>query len=68
MIKADDSQIWEGDLGDERGISVPLFISLQEVLALLVSYDPEDKYSPSAAESREIARVLLDALKAFLEE
>ena len=63
MIKADDSQIC-----DERGISVPLFISLQEVLALLVSYDPEDKYSPSAAESREIARVLLDALKAFLEE
>lgn len=68
MIKADDSQIWEGDLDDERGINVPIFVSIDEALALLVSYDPEDKYSPSAAESREIARVLLDALKAFLEE
>ena len=68
MIKADTTQIWEGSLDDETGISVPLFISIEEALALLVSYDPEDKYSPSAAESREIARVLLDALKAFLED
>ncbi len=67
MIKADDSQIWEGDLDDENGVGVPVFISIDEALALLAEYDPEDKYSPSAAESREIARVLLDALKAFLE-
>ena len=68
MIKADDSQIWEGDLEDENGVGVPVFISLEEAVALLKNYDPDETYSPSAAESREIARVLLDALKAFLEE
>jgi len=68
MIKADNSQIWEGDLDDDSGVSVPIFISIDEALLLLADYDPEDKYSPSAAESREIARVFLDALKAFLEE
>ncbi len=68
MIKADDSQIWEGDLDEDNGDTVPIFVSIDEALALLAGYDPEDKYSPSAAESREIARVFLDALKAFLEE
>ena len=68
MIKADDSQIWQGDLDDNTGVTVPIFISIEEALALLVDYDPEDKYSPTAAESREIARVFLDALKAFLED
>ena len=68
MIKADDSQIWQGDLDDDSGVTVPIFITIDEALALLADYDPEDKYSPSAAESREIARVFLDALKAFLEE
>ncbi len=67
MIKADESQIWQGDLDDENGVAIPIFVSIDEALALLADYDPEDKYSPSAAESREIARVLLDALKAFLE-
>ncbi len=67
MIKADDSQIWEGDLDDENGVAIPIFISLQEAVELLKNYDPDETYSPSAAESREIARVLLDALKAFLE-
>jgi len=67
MIKADDSQIWQGDLDEDNGIVVPIFISLDEVYTLLAEYDPEDEYSPSSAESREIARVLLDALKSFLE-
>ncbi len=67
MIKADDSQIWEGDLDDENGVAIPIFISLEEAVALLKDYDPDETYSPSAAKSRELARVLLDALKAFLE-
>jgi hypothetical protein len=67
MIKADESQIWQGDLDDENGVAIPIFVSIEEAVELLKNYDPDETYSPSAAESREIARVLLDALKAFLE-
>ena len=68
MIKADDSQIWQGDLDEDEGITVPIFITSDEVEQLLAQYQPGNQFSPPAGESREIARVLLDALKAFVEK
>tara|TARA_A100001515_G_C4545054_1_gene201521 strand:- start:50 stop:271 length:222 start_codon:yes stop_codon:yes gene_type:complete len=46
------------------GWLIPLFVTAAEAQTLLAGYDPANKYSPSADESREIARVFLDALKA----
>ena len=67
MIKADNSQIMFGYIDDIEGWSVPLVIDIEEAVRLIEEYDPDDKYSPSAADSREIARVFLDALKAAIE-
>ena len=56
-----------GSLGyveTESGWVVPLFISDDEIAALLSEYDPSNQYSPSAETSRKIARSILDALKA----
>ena len=68
MIKADTTQITFGFIDDIEGWSVPLVIDIAEAVRLIEEYDPDDKYSPPAADSREIARVFLDALKAALEE
>tara|TARA_R100001163_G_C5063912_1_gene201316 strand:- start:356 stop:577 length:222 start_codon:yes stop_codon:yes gene_type:complete len=43
---------------------IPLFVIDAEAQALLDGYDPANQYSPSAAESRAIARAFLDALLA----
>ena len=42
-----------------------MFISDDEVDALLLEYDPDNQYSPSATVSRDLARAILDALRAF---
>lgn len=68
MIKSDNSQIIFGTIDDVDGWSVPIVISIEEAVALIEAYDPSNDYSPPAAESREIARVFLDALKAAMEE
>lgn len=47
----------------EEGFVVPVVIPLSEVGALLGAYDPASSTSPSAADSRKIARVVMDALK-----
>ena len=63
----DQDLMEQGSFGygdNESGWVVPLFISDDEIAALLAQYDPSNQYSPSADESREIARVFLDALKA----
>ena len=49
---------------NESGWMVPIFISDDEIAALLAEYDPSNQYSPSADTSRKIARSILDALKA----
>lgn len=46
-----------------EGVSVRVVASNDEIAQLLADYDPSDQYSPDAATSREIARVVLDALK-----
>jgi|TARA_R100000084_G_scaffold37668_3_gene15100 hypothetical protein len=45
------------------GWIVPLVIPLDDVDGLLASYDPSNNYSPSAENSRVLARLILDALK-----
>jgi hypothetical protein len=67
MIKADTTQITFGTIDDINGWSIPIVISIEEAVALIESYDPDNQYSPDAATSREIARVFLDALKAKME-
>lgn len=53
-----------GYLDNESGWVVPLFITDDEIAALLAEYDPDNQYSPSADTSRKLARSILDALKA----
>ena len=69
MKYADESQMQQGcwGYGDDNpeGIVTPLFISDDEVDALLAEYDPDNQYSPSATVSRDLARAILDALRAF---
>jgi len=67
MMKADETQIVFGTIDDIDGFSVPLIISWEEAVALIEAYDPSNQFSPPAAESREIARVFLDALKKAME-
>ena len=48
----------------ENGVfSIPVCIPLDQVGPWLAAYDPSNDYSPSAADSRIIARAVLDALK-----
>jgi hypothetical protein len=68
MIKADTTQITFGTIDEVDGWSIPLVIDIEEAIRLIEEYDPSNAYSPSAADSREIARVFLDALKAAMEE
>lgn len=67
MMKADETQILFGSIDDIDGWTIPLVISWDEAVALIQAYDPSNQYSPAAAESREIARVFLDALKKAME-
>jgi len=53
-------------LGD--GYTLPVFVPASEVESLLASYDPDNQYSPAAADSRNLAREILAALKKITEE
>ena len=68
---ADTSQIAYGSESLEEtnsdGWWIPLFVTEADAQAMLAAYDPDNQYSPSAADSRAIARVFLDALKAAVE-
>ncbi len=46
----------------DDGYTVPIFVPLSEVQDLLASYDADTGSSPSAQDSRMLARVVLDAL------
>lgn len=58
-----DDQTVDGD-----GYVLPVFIPDDQVAAWLAAYDSSNQYSPSAADSRTIARAVLDALKKKVEE
>lgn len=53
-----------GDPFEIDGLVIPVVIANDEVADLLASYDPAVSASPNAADSRVIARVLLDSLRA----
>tara|TARA_R100001463_G_scaffold35008_3_gene76598 strand:- start:19907 stop:20137 length:231 start_codon:yes stop_codon:yes gene_type:complete len=53
---------------EASGIVIPVLVPDSEVAAALSSYDASNQYSPSAADSRAIARIVLDALKKKSEE
>jgi hypothetical protein len=52
-----------GDQFDLDGLVMPIVIGQSEIAVLLAEYDPAVSASPSAADSRVIARVVMDALR-----
>ena len=76
-INVDYSQVVEGNIStedtngtniSEECIVIPVLVPISEVADWLAAYDPASSTSPSAADSRKIARVVLDALKRKVEE
>jgi hypothetical protein len=63
-VASEDTQ---GNPFELEGVIVPVMIPGAEIAALLASYDPENQYSPAAAEARAVCRLVLDALKAYTE-
>ena len=49
----------------EETVIIPVCIPATEVSSWLAAYDSTNQYSPSAADSRVMARVVLDALKKY---
>lgn len=64
-MKIDITQIFEGQVDDTDGMSIPILISSSDLSALLAEYDPNYSFSPDASTSREIARLILDAALLF---
>jgi hypothetical protein len=48
---------------EQTGIVIPILLPDDQIAELLASYDPTASASPSAADSRVIARVILDSLR-----
>ena len=61
-ITAEDQH---GDPVEIEGIGIPIVIGSDEIAALIAAYDPAASASPSAADSRIIARVVMDALRRY---
>ena len=53
-----DGTSWDHDV-----VAIPVCIPTSEVSDWLAAYDSTNQYSPSAADSRLLARAVLDALK-----
>ena len=75
-MNVDYFQIVEGNIStedtdgtsiSEECIVIPVLVPFSEVGDWLAAYDPTSSTSPSAADSRKIARVVLDALKKYKE-
>ena len=50
------------------GLVIPLVVPSEDIAGLLASYDATNQYSPSAADSRALARLILDSIKKKAEE
>jgi hypothetical protein len=57
----------EGQVVAGEGYIVPVFVPMDQVSAWLAAYNPASSSSPNAADSRVIARQVLDALKKIVE-
>ncbi len=53
----------DGSQIDVEGTIIPVIIPDSDRSDWLASYDPAEQYSPSAADSRIIARAVLDSLR-----
>lgn len=53
----------DGSEIDVEGIIIPVIVPDSDRSDWLALYDPDEQYSPSAADSRVIARAVLDSLK-----
>jgi hypothetical protein len=63
---ADISQMQFVSVNGQEGWSVPIIISEDELQILLDAYDPDNQFSPAAATSRELARIILDAYSLWI--
>ena len=55
----------DGSEIDAPATLIPVILPDSDRAAWLAAYDPSEAYSPSAADSRQIARAVLEALRAF---
>ena len=72
---ADTTQTTEGSISggiapdgstiDDSGVILTLLVPDSEIPTLIASYSPGDPNSPDVTTSRQIARAVLDALKAY---
>ena len=51
-----------------EGVVIPVIVPTSEIAELLLNYDPTSSTSPTVAYSRPLSRVILDALKRYIEE
>ena len=58
----------DGNYYTDDSYIIPLTIPVADVAALLASYDESDASSPDVSTSRTIARLILSALKAKVDE
>ena len=56
----------DGEEINAQGFVIPIIVPIDAAAEWLDLYDPANQYSPDAATSREIARTVLDALKAIV--
>lgn len=76
MIYIDPSQVSAGSITAEdaegapfdveNAVIIPVVIDLDAWEEGAIPYDPDNQYSPSAADSRSVARTVLDALNGHL--
>ncbi len=59
-------QTTDGNSFDSLGYTIQIVIPVTEVDAWLQLYQPTNQYSPSATDSRKIARIVLDALASIV--
>jgi len=67
-VQAISSQDENGQDFSEDGYVIPVIVPASEVAELLLNYDPTSSTSPTVAYSRPLSRVILDALKRYVEE
>ena len=68
FLTAVSSENTDGSSFETPAFVVPVVIPLDQVPAWEAAYDPANQYSPNAADSRIIARAVLDAMKMAAEE
>lgn len=66
-VDIDTQQVKFESINDTLGFVVPVIIPIDQFPAWEAAYDPASSTSPSATNSRIIARAVLDAMKAAAE-